>query len=181
MTTKDDFQLLVEPTAPNYDSLNAFEVGKARQNFDVKSVKYQAELAENDEILLEKQNQQEQWQATARQQIEEFKTQLEPKLNREANCQQTDIYSVITSTNLIFNEERVNWSQPPKKFALYVTDGLHDADGQPVKLTKDAELLLVNGSGSTGIFTEGTYKQFEGVPNAINYLTQSVHSKKSSK
>lgn len=181
LSTKNDFQLLVEPNLPDYDSMNAFKVSEARERFDIESAEYRAGLAKNDEILLKKKQELKQWQASANQQVEEFKVDLEPKLNREANCQQTDIYSTITRTNLISNEERVNWSKSPKKYALYVTDGLHDADGQPVELTEDVELLLVNGSGSTGIFAERKHKQFESLSGAVNYLIQPTHSKKSSK
>ncbi|MEL6441075.1 MAG: hypothetical protein AAFQ80_17695 [Cyanobacteria bacterium J06621_8] len=177
--TKDDFQLVSVPVPPDRDKINAFDYPQALKEFENEEAKSQAQQAENQKILADKQSKRDLRQKEANQKLGAFKTQLQPELNRDATCQLTDIYSVIDRANLVLNEEQIGWSQSPKKFALFVTDGLDTRELQPVELTKDAELLLVNGSGSSGVFAEGSYKQFESVPSAVRYLVHIAQSKES--
>ena len=116
-------------------------------------------------------------QTQNKQKIERLKTQIKPLLEQPAKCQETDLKTAIAKVALIAQEPRV---VKGKQFALFVTDGIDDVFGTTkrptAKLPEDMEVLLVNGTGSSGIFADISHKRFESVDSAVNYIIETMEN-----
>lgn len=110
------------------------------------------------------------WQKQSEAALGAFQGQLKSLLAQPGNCAETDITGALKRANLFLSEDASVWPKSPRRFVLFVTDGLDTQSTETVFLQRDAELLLINGSGSTGVFSHLDHKPFESVRAAIDYL-----------
>ena len=89
-------------------------------------------------------------------------------------CPTTDLWGAIARADLILAEPTTVWSVSPTKYALFITDGI-DTVGQPeVTFTSELEVILINGSGNTGIFSRLPHSRFESTMSALDHIVASV-------
>ncbi|MDJ0511475.1 MAG: hypothetical protein QNJ64_19830 [Crocosphaera sp.] len=162
----------VEPTNQG----NAFTYRKQKKEYKQKLAEYQT-LRQNDlEILGDYQNSIQQWQSQSEVKIQEFMTtKIQPILGHPVNCGSSDIQGGVNRTRLFLAESDTTWRQQPRKFAVFITDGLDNVGIQAAEFETNAEVLLVNGAGSKGIFYNIEHKAFESVPAAFQYLVTQVN------
>ncbi len=162
----------VEPTNQG----NAFTYRKQKKEYKQKLAEYET-LRQNDlEILGHYQNSIQQWQSQSEVKIQEFMTtQIQPILSHPVNCGSSDIQGGVNRARLFLAESDTTWRQQPRKFAVFITDGLDNVGTQAAQFEVDAEILLVNGAGSQGIFDNIEHKAFESVPAAFQYLVTQVN------
>lgn len=126
--------------------------------------------AETARLLLEHQTAVAARQAEASAAIAAFqKDQLAPLLNRQPDCQESDVYGAMARMKLFLSEDAASWSAPPKPYALFLSDGLDTVGKPPVDLP-GVDVVLVNGSGERGVFSQIPHKAFESVEGAIAYI-----------
>ena len=110
-------------------------------------------------------------QANVETQISAFKRKvLYPFLKKPVNCKTTDVLGAAKRLNLFLAEDGTIWSHPPTKYALFNTDGLDNVNDSPIRFQTDITIILVNGSGSKGIFKEVKHKAFESMTAAVNHI-----------
>lgn len=175
MLVNAGFNHPVAPVEPTNQG-NAFTYRKQKNEYKQKLAEYQT-LRQNDlEILGHYQNSIQQWQSQSEVKIQEFMTtQLQPILSYPVNCGSSDIQGGINRARLFLAESDTTWRQQPRKFAVFITDGLDNVGVQAAEFDTNAEVLLVNGAGSKGIFDNIEHKAFESVPAAFQYLVTQVN------
>lgn len=167
-------QMLVSPE----DGGNAFDLQEIRQEYKEQLAAYNEQL-ETDRLTLEKHRQELQgWESESEERIKRFVPQLEPLLQHPVDCQSTDIWGAIARTGLFLNENDAVWSQSPRRFAVFITDGIHEAEGKKTAIGGGTEVLLINGSASAGVFKDLKHQPFESVSSAFLYLTQTTNGGK---
>ena len=105
-----------------------------------------------------------------------FFPKLKQLLQKPATCQETDINGLTQRLTLFLNEDATRWSQPPQRYALMVTDGLDTVNRTTVAFPKETTLLLVNGSGSKGVFAKVPHQHFEATSAAIEHMTNAIRT-----
>ncbi|MGK7922115.1 MAG: hypothetical protein AB4080_19130 [Trichodesmium sp.] len=162
----------VEPTNQG----NAFTYREQKNEHKQKLAEYET-LRQNDlQILASYQNSVQQWQSQSEAKIQEFMTtQLQPILSHPVNCGSSDIQGGVNRAKLFLAESDETWRQTPQRYAVFITDGLDNVGIQDAEFQSNAEVLLVNGAGSKGIFENIEHKAFESVPAAFQYLVTQVN------
>ncbi|NEP79316.1 MAG: hypothetical protein F6K39_14765 [Okeania sp. SIO3B3] len=165
----------VAPVEPKNQG-NAFTYRKQKDEYKQKLVEYEA-LRQNDlKIVANYDNSVQQWQSQSEGKIQDFMTtQVQPILAHPVNCGSSDIQGGINRAELFLAESDVTWKQKPQQFAVFITDGLDNVGIQAIEFDTNAEVLLVNGAGSKGIFENIEHKAFESVPAAFQYLVTQVN------
>ena len=175
MLEKAVFNHPVLPVEPKNQG-NAFTYRKEKDRYKQELVEYET-LRQNDlQILAAHNNSVQEWQSQSEGKIKEFlTTQLQPILAHPVNCGSSDIQGGINRAKLFLGESDLTWRQTPREFAVFITDGLDNVGIQPAEFKNNAEVLLVNGAGSKGIFENIEHKAFESVPAAFQYLVTQVN------
>ncbi len=155
---------------------NAFTYRKEKDRYKQELVEYESRRQNDLQILAAHNNSVQEWQSQSEEKIKEFmKTQLQPILAHPVNCGSSDIQGGINRAKLFLGESDLTWRQTPREFAVFITDGLDNVGIQPAEFKNNAEVLLVNGAGSKGIFENIEHKAFESVPAAFQYLLTQVN------
>ncbi|MEM6866765.1 MAG: hypothetical protein AAF528_00075 [Cyanobacteria bacterium P01_C01_bin.121] len=135
---------------------------------------YAAQLKTNQTLIEQHRQILEDHQQTAKAELELFLQDLESFLNEDMVCPTTDLWGAIARADLILAEPTTVWSVSPTKYALFITDGI-DTVGQPeVTFTSELEVILINGSGNTGIFSRLPHSRFESTMSALDHIVASV-------
>lgn len=171
-----DLQQTDRPTAPDTRGVSPFKLAEIKAEDQNKFARYQQLEQENQAVIQQHQEELTQWQADTEQKLETFSTQLKPLLEKPATCTSTNVWSALRRADTFLGEVDGGWAKPPKNFALLVTDGLHNTDTPSVQMQSDAEILLVNGSGESGIFVNFQHRSFEAVSAAVRYLVVEASS-----
>ncbi|MGB3514151.1 MAG: hypothetical protein WBA93_34075 [Microcoleaceae cyanobacterium] len=172
---KAGFNHPVAPVEPKNQG-NAFTYRKQKDEYKQKLAEYET-LRQNDlQTLANYNNSVQQWQSQSEVKINQFMTtQLQPVLAHPVNCGSSDIQGGINRAELFLAESDATWRQTPQQFAVFITDGLDNVGIQPAEFKSNAEVLLVNGAGSKGIFEQIEHKAFESLPAAFQYLVTQVN------
>ena len=158
-----------KPTPPP-DNSNAFQLLELKEQYSKNIANFNHAQTENRQLLAEHNQEIAQWKATVKQQVQEFRRELKPLLSQPLHCQSTDIWGAIKRVNLFLSEDTSIWSIKPTKYAVFISDGVDTVKRQPVSL-EATEILLVNGSGSVGVFQTLPHKAFESPESAFYFLT----------
>lgn len=153
------------PEMPNEDT-NALEYDKELTEYDKKIIPIESQVKKYNENIgkLDRENQER---------IDALKPQIQKLLEQPQTCQQTDIQGAIRRANVLFAEPQ-NWSVNPRKFAVFITDGVETLNKkQPVKLNVN-KIFLVNGSTESGIFQPLAHERFESPNAAFTTLAASI-------
>ena len=167
-----------KPTAPDTKGVSPFKLEEIKTDYQTKFARYQQLQQENEVVIQQHQKALTQWQTDTEQKLEAFSTQIKPLLEKPATCQTTNVWASLRRADTYLSEVDGSWTYPPKNFALLVTDGLHNTDTPSVQMQSDAEILLVNGSGESGIFINFQHRSFEAVSAAVRYLVVEASSER---
>jgi len=160
----------VPPVKPTNQG-NAFQYRKDMDEYKENFAEYETLHQQDLQILAEYNNSVQEWQTQSEEKIKEFMTgQLQPILARPVDCGMSDIQGGINRAKLFLAESDATWRQTPEKFAVFITDGLDNVGMEAAEFDTDAEVLLVNGAASKGIFDNIEHQAFESVPAAFQYL-----------
>ena len=153
---------------------NAFALRKLREEYNEKLAEYN-ELRDADLQVLDDHRQKlQQWESESEERKERFIALLDPLLERPVDCPSSDIWGGIRRAELFLAENDAAWSMPSRRFAVFITDGLDNVGVRPTSIGSKAEVLLVNGAGSAGVFEKIEHKAFESVSAAFLHLTAST-------
>lgn len=172
-----DFNNPQMPVSPE-DGGNAFELQERRQQYRQELAAYNERLEADRQILENHRQELREWESQSEERIKRFVPQLEPLLERPVDCPGTDIWGAIARTNLFLNENDAVWSRSPRRFAVFITDGIHEAEGKETAIGGGTEVLLINGSASAGVFKDVKHQAFESVSSAFLYLTETANGGK---
>ena len=175
LLVKATFNHPVTPVEPTNQG-NAFIYRQHKDEYKQQLAEYQTLSQKDLQILAAHNNSVQQWQSQSEVKIQEFMTsQLQPILSQPVDCGSSDIQGGINRAELFLAESDATWRQTPQKFAVFITDGLDNVGIQAAEFETNAEVLLVNGTGSQGIFENIEHKAFESVSAAFQYLVTQVN------
>lgn len=157
------------PEAPDPNT-NPFDFVELHKAYLEELAKYQEETAEIGRHLDEQKKVVRQHQEHVENVLSIAQKKIEPLLAQEARCQETDLWGAVQRINIFLAEDDSDWSQPPKSYAIFVTDGLDTQQNTTTNIAPQTEILVVNGSGSVGIFAAIPHKSFEAFSSALNYV-----------
>lgn len=167
-----DEKMLTIPTPPSklVDEGSPFEKDEREKAYDAKMADYNSKVDQTLKVLDDYKVQLEQHHKDTQKRIADVAPKLEEILEAPRNCEETDIQNSLERANLFFSEPSDRWSQKPKRFALFITDGLDSFSQSPANLPPDAKVVVVNGSIDVGIFYKVKHDRFESPKQAIAYL-----------
>ncbi|MEO1294726.1 MAG: hypothetical protein AAFW75_02815 [Cyanobacteria bacterium J06636_16] len=158
------------PTPVDETAVNPLRLPEKQREFEEALADYNHLAAEDKALLKQHQKAVEAYQAAGLAKIRTFKTEIAPILTRTTDCTRTDLWGGLKRADLLLSEDASRWSTQPDFYLLVVSDGLDTQGKSAVTLNSNPEILLVNGSGSVGIFADLEHKAFESVDAAIAYL-----------
>ena len=170
--TRIDEKMLTVPTPPPklVDEGSPFEKDEREKAYDAKMADYNIKVDQTRKVLDDYNVQLEQHHKDAQKRIADVAPKIEEILKAPRNCEETDIQNSLERANLFFSEPSDRWAKKPKRFALFVTDGLDSFSHTPANLPPDAKVILVNGSINVGIFNKVKHERFESPKQAIAHL-----------
>lgn len=157
------------PEAPD-PNINPFDFVELQEAYLEELADYQEETAKIGQHLDEHDEALEQHQEQVANALSLAHKKIEPLLSQKADCQKTDLWGAVQRINIFLAEDNSNWSQAPQLYALFVTDGLDTQQNASARIVPQADVLIVNGSGSIGIFSELPHKSFESFFSALSYI-----------
>lgn len=169
----NQFNNPVKPEDPNSKRGNPFKKKKLKADYDQHLQVYEQKLAQDRQTLANFQQRLATLKKENQAQIATIKPQVTAILNHPRNCQATDIQSAIQRANLLFQEPSSGLNQPPRRFAVFITDGLDSFSSQAARLNAD-KVLLVNGTPGVGIFQTIPHSRFESPQTAVNHLSNGI-------
>ncbi|MFM6121686.1 MAG: hypothetical protein ACKPEO_21510 [Sphaerospermopsis kisseleviana] len=140
-----------------------FKHQKQLKEYHKEAETYPQKITVIDQKLDTYKQQLEQYYTNNQQRINSLKPQIQTVLNQPRTCQATDIQKAVERANWLFNEPNT-LSQTPRKYAVFITDGLDTFFTNPAQLKAD-QVVLVNGSSNVGVFQSIQHQRFES-PNA---------------
>ena len=112
-----------------------------------------------------------QWRAETDGRVREFLSQVDPLLNQPSDASCTSIWEAVSRGDAFLAEDSGSWPEPPHKWAIYVTDGIHNCGpGKPAALRSGATLVVINGANETGSIGSLNPKVFESLDAAFHFL-----------
>ena len=170
---------LHNPTPPSpvdETAVNPLRLPEKQREFDLALAEYNQRKAEDEALIGQHQQAMEAHQSAVQAEIAAFSDAIAPLLTRPVDCGHTDLWGGLQRADLLLSEDSSIWSTSPDTYLLVVSDGLDTRGKAAVTLTSSPEVLLINGSGSVGIFADLEHKAFESVDAAIAHLA-SVRNK----
>ncbi|MFB2891618.1 hypothetical protein ACE1CI_01610 [Aerosakkonemataceae cyanobacterium BLCC-F50] len=163
----------VKPEDPNSKRGNPFKKKKGKAEYEQHLQVYEQKSTQDRQTLANFQQRFATLKKENQAQIAAIKPQVVAILNHPRNCRATDIQSAIQRANLLFQEPNSSFNQPPRRFAVFITDGLDTFSSQAARLSAD-KVLLVNGTPSVGIFQTIPHSRFESPQTAVNNLSNAI-------
>lgn len=163
-----------EPTLPDETTINALRLPEARQRYETARARYEELKAEDVQRFQAHQKALAVDQTTVQKATKAFLHKTAPTLNEPANCQATDLHGAMHRVALFFDEEST-FEPAPHRVLLVISDGLDTRGKPPAVFENQPELILVNGSGSKGVFEAMPHKAFESLDAAIAFLVHRQH------
>lgn len=160
------------PQPPRTDRGNPFHIQKQLKQYEQDLAAYNQQLSVAQQALATYQQQLSQHQQDNQKRLEQIKPAIEAILQQPRNCQATDIQRAIERANVLFREP-IAWSQPPRTYAVFITDGLDTFSAAPANLQAD-RVVLVNGSEELGIFQSVRHERFEAPQVALRAVADAM-------
>jgi hypothetical protein len=92
-------------------------------------------------------------------------------LDQPADARCTSIWEAVSRGDLYLAEDDASWQRPPHKWAIYVTDGVHNCGPDCAATLKGAVTrVVINGDSQTGGLAQLQPKVFESVEAAFRFL-----------
>jgi hypothetical protein len=126
--------------------------------------KYRREKVQHEEAMSH-------WEEEMDRRIKGFLSDIRPLLEQPPDAQCTSIWEAVTRGDLYLSEDDASWPLPPHKWAVYVTDGIHNCGpGKTATLKSGATLVVINGDSQTGNLGPLQPKVFESIEAAFRYV-----------
>lgn len=111
------------------------------------------------------------WRAETDSRAGAFLSQISKVLQQKSNARKTNVWSAISRADLFLNEPDATWPRPPRRYAVFNSDGVDTARSKPIAIKSGAQLIIVNGIGSTGVFQSLNPERFESVQAAFQFIS----------
>lgn len=111
------------------------------------------------------------WRAETDSRAGAFLAQISKVLQQKSNARKTNVWSAISRADLFLNESDATWPRPTRRYAVFNSDGVDTARSKPIAIKSGAQLILVNGIGSTGVFQSLNPERFESVQAAFQFIS----------
>ena len=164
---REIFQAGAPPEAPDLEMLSPFDRPAAIAEHQDRVTAYQQDIQGYQDAL-------EQHRSGAKRAMAEFVSSLQDVLPSEPNCQESDINGALRPAQLFLDEPH-QFSQAPLSYLLVVSDGLDTVDKEAVHFNDNVHVVLVNGTGTKGVFGGRHHLPFEAVSAAVDYVVDSVN------
>ena len=161
-----------EPPPPDENTINALQRPEARRSYETARARYEELKAEDEQRLQTFEEALAAHQNEAQTAAEVFLKSITPALEEPPACMETDLHGALHRQALFFSEE-TTFEPSSRRVLIVVSDGLDTIGNPPADFGEQPELILVNGSGSEGVFKDSSHKAFESLDAAIAFL---VHS-----
>jgi hypothetical protein len=169
------FYLAEPPTIPTEPEplaktgkVNPLDLPRLRKEHSAKVTAYEKQMANYKNLVAERDKE-------ADRRSQEFNTKLDALINKNSNCQSSDIVNMVKRGNLFLSETN-KWKQTPKKFALLITDGIETRQTAPKSLqfSSAPQVVIVSSGGQTGILQPllGDNKPYESIESAVRHISQ---------
>lgn len=110
------------------------------------------------------------WRMETDKRVGAFLAQISKALQRKPNAKKTNVWSAISRADLFLNESDAAWPRPTHRYAVFNTDGVDTARSKPTTIKSGAQLIIINGIGSTGVFESLNPERFESVQAAFQFI-----------
>lgn len=104
------------------------------------------------------------------QRIESFKKEITPLLQQKANAMRSDIWGAVMRADLCLSEDDSSWRQKPLRYAVIVSDGIHDANTRFTPMKSEAKVIFVYGSPNPGPLERLKPMRFESAEAAFRFI-----------
>lgn len=111
------------------------------------------------------------WRAETDKRVGTFLAQISKVLQQKPNAKKTNVWSAISRADLFLSESDATWRRPTHRYAVFNTDGVDTARSKPTTIKSGAQLIIINGNGSTGIFQSLNPERFESVQAAFQFIS----------
>ncbi|MFZ0747883.1 MAG: hypothetical protein WAM70_00890 [Pyrinomonadaceae bacterium] len=111
------------------------------------------------------------WRAETDRRAGAFLAQIGKVLQQESNAKKTNVWSALSRADLFLNESDATWPRPTHRYAIFNSDGVDTAHSKPIAIKSGAQLIIVNGAGSTGVFQSLTPERFESVQAGFQFIS----------
>lgn len=115
------------------------------------------------------------WEADVKQRVDSFLIAAHQRLALPVKDRTSPVYEAITRAQLFLGEQRV-WPENSRRMIVLQSDCQDTTRHKPVEMRADTAVLVVNGSGSLGVFANARSKpkQFESMPPVLEFIRAEV-------
>ena len=110
------------------------------------------------------------WSNENKRRLELFRRELMTIIARPINATATDINGAIRRADLFLAEPDEAWSQPARRFAVFVTDGLDNVRAPAAAVHSNTKIVMVNGSANLGTLAALHPIRIESFSAAVQYI-----------
>jgi hypothetical protein len=111
------------------------------------------------------------WRAETDSRAGAFLARISEVLQQKSNAKKTNVWSALSRADLFLNESDATWPRSTRRYAVFNSDGVDTARSKPVAIKSGARLIVVNGTGSTGVFQSLNPERFESVQAAFQFIS----------
>jgi hypothetical protein len=104
-------------------------------------------------------------------QISKALQQISKALQQKSTAKKTNVWSALARADLFLNEPDATWPRPTRRYAVFNSDGVDTARSKPIAIKSGAQLIVVNGIGSTGVFQSLNPERFESLQAAFQFIS----------
>lgn len=102
---------------------------------------------------------------------EEFLNRVSPHLESGSLASRSAVCNAVRRAQVFLNEPSADWSKPPRRVLMLLTDGIDNVGGQTIPMQHPTEVIVVNGMGLVGALDGLKPLCFESVDAAIRWIT----------
>jgi hypothetical protein len=111
------------------------------------------------------------WRAETDKRVGVFLAQISKVLQQRPNAKMTNVWSAVSRADLFLSESDATWPRPTRRYAIFNSDGVDTARSKPIAIKSGAQLIVVNGIGSTGVFQSLNPERFESIQAAFQFIS----------
>lgn len=146
----------IAPRKPSHEG-NPFEVAERTNEYQIKLKTYLEQM--------------ELWKSEMEKRTAIFLNELKNLLANRAYAKRTDMWGAVAKAELFLCEDELIWNRVPKKYAIFITDGLDNIRKREVPIKSGAKVILVNGIASSGVFNKTEHIHFESVKACFSFVS----------
>lgn len=113
------------------------------------------------------------WTEEMQNRVAEFQRDVEPMLALAADARRSPVWDSVQRAELFLSERDAAEATPPRRYAVFITDGLDDVGARSVPIRSGAKVLMVNGSAQLGSLAAIQPQRFESIQAAVRFVVGS--------